>query len=236
MRALASFFKKTEGKQTQLIEENKCIGCDLCLDVCEVGLWPILLVEHTKAGRYEDCQKLGIDYCTDCDDCTYECPMEIPLFKYLRVARVLSYYRSNKSGLVPVLLEVQTNFGYLSKEIIHFIADFLNLTEGHIYSVASFYKRLRLTPPGRHHIRVCQGTACHIRGAPHVLKEIEKAVGISEGETSSDMEYTLDSVACIGCCSLAPCLTVNDKVHGKLDDGKVKKILEPLSVRDKTDN
>ena len=157
MAGLLTLFKKPKEKHAarESIEENKCIGCDLCLEVCEAGLWPTMLVEHAKAGRYEECQKLGIDYCIDCGDCTYECPMEIPLYKYLRIARILSLYRGNKSGLVPVLLKVQANFGYISKETIYFIADFLNIPEGHIYSVASFYKRLRLSPPGRQHVRVC---------------------------------------------------------------------------------
>jgi NADH-quinone oxidoreductase subunit E len=224
---IPSIFRRSGEKNPakERAEKNPCIGCDLCLEVCEEGLWPDLLYEHARGGRYEECRRLGIDYCTDCDDCTHECPADVPLSKYLRVARVLSFYKGNKSGLIPVLLEVQANFGYLPIETIKSVADFLNVSEGHIYSVASFYKRLRLTPPGRQHIRVWQGTACHIRGASQVLRHLEKATGINEGETSPDMEYTLDSVACVGCCALAPVVTVNNKVYGKMDDEKVKKIL-----------
>lgn len=137
---------------------------------------------------------------------------------------ILSFYRGDKKELIPILLEVQNNFGYLPKEAILAVADFLNLPEGHIYSVASFYRRLRLLPLGRHRVTVCRGTACHIRGASHILREVEKAMGLKEGETSSDLEYTLDTVACLGCCALAPCLTVNGRVHGTMTVDKVKEL------------
>ncbi|MBI5969028.1 MAG: NAD(P)H-dependent oxidoreductase subunit E [Deltaproteobacteria bacterium] len=137
---------------------------------------------------------------------------------------ILSFYRGHKSELIPILLEVQTNFGYLPKEAILLVADFLNLPEGHIYAVASFYRRLRLLPLGKQRVTVCRGTACHIHGGPHILREVEKAMGIKEGETSSDLEYTLDTVACVGCCALAPCLTVKGQVHGAMTVDKVKEL------------
>jgi len=142
---------------------------------------------------------------------------------------ILSFYRGHKRELIPILLEVQTNFGYLPKEAILLVAEFLNLPEGHIYSVASFYKRLRLLPLGRQRVTVCRGTACHIRGGAKILKEAEKALGIEEGETSSDLEYTLDTVACVGCCALAPCLTVNGRVRGIMSADKVRKLFAATS-------
>ncbi|HIE17920.1 MAG TPA: NADH-quinone oxidoreductase subunit NuoE [Dehalococcoidia bacterium] len=146
---------------------------------------------------------------------------------------ILSFYQGHKSELIPILLEIQNNFGYLPKEAILLVSNFINVPKGHIYSVASFYTRLRLLPLGRHRVTVCRGTACHIRGAPQILKEIENVLGIKEGETSSDLEYTLDTVACIGCCALAPCLTVDGKVHGAMNTDKVKKIFEASSVKGK---
>jgi NADH:ubiquinone oxidoreductase subunit E len=148
---------------------------------------------------------------------------------------ILSFYRGDKRELVPILLEVQTNFGYLPKEAILLVADFLNLPEGHVYSVASFYRRLRLLPLGRQRVTVCRGTACHIRGGPPILREVEKAMGLKEGETSSDLEYTLDTVACIGCCALAPCLTINGKVHGAMTVDKVKELFAASSSGGKHD-
>jgi NADH-quinone oxidoreductase subunit E len=145
---------------------------------------------------------------------------------------ILSFYRGEKRELIPILLDVQTNFGYLPKEVIRLVADFLNLPEGHIYSVASFYKRFRLLPLGRQHITVCRGTACHIRGSPDILRQIEKLTGLKEGETSADLEYTLDTVACLGCCALAPCLAINGRVYGLMTLKKVNKLFAPSNGGD----
>lgn len=141
---------------------------------------------------------------------------------------ILSFYRGKDSDLVPILLEIQANFGYLPKEAIELVSSFLNIPEGQIYSVASFYAHFRLLPLGKQRITVCRGTACHIRGAPKILEEIEKAVGISEGETTSDLEYTLETVACIGCCALAPCVKVNNNVYGEMTPEKVTELIPTL--------
>jgi len=142
---------------------------------------------------------------------------------------ILSYYQGGRSDLVPILLEVQVNFSYLPEEATQLIATFLGITEGAIHSVASFYAQFRLTPVGRHRVTVCRGTACHIRGAPHILGEIENEIGIEEGETRSDLEYTLESVACIGCCALAPCIKINQDVHGELTPGKTEQLFLALN-------
>lgn len=134
---------------------------------------------------------------------------------------ILSRYQGKANELIPILLEVQENFSYLPEEAIKSIAGFIDIPEGNIYSVSSFYSQFRLTPIGRQHITVCRGTACHVRGAPQILSELEQEIGIAEGETSDDLEYTLESVACIGCCALAPCLKVNGNVHGEMTAQKV---------------
>jgi len=145
-----------------------------------------------------------------------------------RVRQILSSYESEPGRLVPILLDVQTSIGYLPEEGVQMVARFLNIGVGQIYSVASFYSRFQLTPVGRHRVTVCRGTACHIRGAPQILGEIEKGVGLKEGETSSDLEYTLETVACIGCCALAPCIKINADVHGELTPRRVKEVLLSL--------
>ena len=142
-----------------------------------------------------------------------------------RLRAILSSYGNGSGQLIPMLLEVQTNFSYLPEEAIQRIADSLDVDVGAIYSVASFYGQFRLTPVGRQRVTVCRGTACHIRGAPQILGEIENRIGIEEGETSSDLEYTLESVACIGCCALAPCIKVNQEVHGEMTAGRVKELV-----------
>jgi len=135
---------------------------------------------------------------------------------------ILSFYRGEKNELIPILLEVQANFGYLPEDAIQLIASFFKIAEGKIYSVASFYAQFRLLPLGRQRVTVCRGTACHIRGSPHILREVEKTIGVKEGETTSDMEYTLETVACIGCCALAPCLKINNSVCGEMSLEKVR--------------
>jgi NADH-quinone oxidoreductase subunit E len=100
---------------------------------------------------------------------------------------ILSFYKGKRRELIPLLLEMQANFGYLPEEAIQMTASFLNITEGEVYSVASFYSQFRLAPLGRNRVTVCRGTACHIRGAPQLLAEIERELGLKEGETSSNL-------------------------------------------------
>ena len=133
---------------------------------------------------------------------------------------ILSSHGKGSDNLVPILLDVQSTFGYLPESVIHRIAEFMGITTGQVYSVASFYKRFQLKPVGRQRITICRGTACHIRGAPQIVTEIEQAINLKEGETSKDMEYTLETVACIGCCALAPCLKINETVHGAMTPRK----------------
>jgi len=138
---------------------------------------------------------------------------------------ILGSYRGDRGELVPILQEVQDNLGYLPENIMLDIAKFIGVSESHVYSVASFYAQFRLLPLGRKRVAVCRGTACHIRGAPQILNMVEKTIGLKEGETSDDLEYTLETVACIGCCALAPCVRINKDVSGEMTPEKAKEIL-----------
>ena len=138
---------------------------------------------------------------------------------------ILSFYRGKRHELIPILLEIQANFGYLPEDAIELISSFLDMAEGEVYSVASFYAQFRLVPLGKRRVTVCRGTACHIRGSSQILREVEKAVGVKEGETSSDMEYSVETVACIGCCALAPCLRIDNDVRGEMTVEKVRGLL-----------
>jgi NADH-quinone oxidoreductase subunit E len=137
---------------------------------------------------------------------------------------ILSSFRGERNELVPILQEVQENFGYLPEKTMLEIARFIGVPESQVYSVASFYAQFRLLPLGRKRVAVCRGTACHIRGAPKILSVIEQTIGLKEGETSEDLEYTLETVACIGCCALAPCIRINREVSGEMTHEKAKEL------------
>jgi NADH-quinone oxidoreductase subunit E len=138
--------------------------------------------------------------------------------------QILASFKGERGELVPILQEVQDNLGYLPEKAMLDIAKFIDLPESRVYSVASFYTQFRTLPLGRRRVAVCRGTACHIRGAPHILSTIEKTIGLKEGETSDDLEFTLETVACIGCCALAPCIRLNKDVAGDMTPEKARKL------------
>jgi len=132
-----------------------------------------------------------------------------------RLTPILARYRGKRGGLIPLLQEVQGELGYLPEEALRLVADALDLTLAQVCGVASFYAQFYFEPRGRHVIRVCTGTACHIRGAPGILARLEQELGISPGETTEDMAFTLETVNCVGCCALAPVVVVDDRVLKK---------------------
>lgn len=142
-----------------------------------------------------------------------------------RLQRILSCYQGESHELIPILQRVQREFGYLDKEAMHRVAEFVRVPEGQVYGVATFYAQFRFTPIGKKHVMVCRGTACHVRGAPRILQEIKRQLGINEGETTPDLEYSLETVACIGACGLSPCVMINEKVEANLTPKKVRKSL-----------
>ncbi len=137
---------------------------------------------------------------------------------------ILSSYKGKKDELIPILQGVQKELGYLPKAAMIEIARFIGVPESRIYAVATFYAQFRFTPIGRNHVMACRGTACHVRGAPRILDHIQQELGIKEGETTSDLEFSLESVACIGACGLSPCIMINDRVEAKLTPKKIAKL------------
>ena len=142
-----------------------------------------------------------------------------------RIDKILESYTGEKAELIPILQHVQQVFGYLPEEALSQIAQFVDVPECTVFGVATFYAQFKLVPTGRNVVKVCRGTGCYVRGAPRILDELEKILGIKDGETTPDREYTLETVACFGSCALAPVMVVNDKVYGRLTTDKVKKIL-----------
>ena len=141
-----------------------------------------------------------------------------------RLNEILSSYQGKKEELIPILQQVQQVFGYLPEPMMKKIAKFLKLPESTVFGVGTFYAQFKLVPSGRNIIRVCRGTACHVRGGARILREVEKNLGIKPGESTPDLEYSLETVACFGACALAPVTLVNDKVHGRMTKAKVKEI------------
>lgn len=146
--------------------------------------------------------------------------------QYVQLDEILAKYKDTKGALIPVLQQAQDAYGYLSQEVITRIAQGLDIPLSSVYGVVTFYSQFHMNPRGRFIIRVCQGTACHVRGAKAVLTEIENKLGIKAGETTPDLRFTLETVACIGACGLAPVLMVNDDTHGRLKPESVSEILE----------
>jgi NADH-quinone oxidoreductase subunit E len=142
-----------------------------------------------------------------------------------RLNEILSSYEGREDELIPILQQVQQVFGYLPEPAMKRIAKFLKLPESTIFGVGTFYAQFKLIPTGRNIIRVCRGTACHVRGSAQILAEIEKQLGISANETTPDLEYSLETIACFGSCALAPVVVINNKVHGRMTATKAGKIL-----------
>jgi NADH-quinone oxidoreductase subunit E len=139
---------------------------------------------------------------------------------------VFASYKGEKNELIPVLQDVQEKIGYLPDEAMREVARFVRVPESKVFGVATFYARFHLQPRGRHIVRLCCGTACHVRGASKVADKVKDVLKVSVGQTTSDMKYTYEEVACIGACGLAPVMTIDDKTFGKLDPDKTKKIIE----------
>jgi NADH-quinone oxidoreductase subunit E len=142
-----------------------------------------------------------------------------------RLAAILESFEGQGHELIPLLQQVQREFGYLRQEDMREVARFCRVPESQVYAVATFYAQFRFRPIGRKHIMVCRGTACHVRGAPRILQELEKQLGIKEGETTADLEHSLETVACIGACGLSPCVMINNRVEARLTPKKVAETL-----------
>jgi len=138
-----------------------------------------------------------------------------------RLQAIFADYGGKREELIPLLQQVQADYGYLPQEAMLAVARFTRVPEASVYAVATFYAQFRFTPIGETHIMVCRGTSCHVRGAPRILAQIEKQLGIKEGQTTPDLKYSLETVACIGACGLSPCIMTNKKVQAKMTPKKV---------------
>ncbi len=141
---------------------------------------------------------------------------------------MLEKYEQHCDSLIPVLQGVQEKFGYISEDSVEGIAKYLNISQTYIYGVATFYTQFRFTRPGDHFVRVCQGTACHVRGGQRIMNEVVKFLGITPGETTPDYKFSLERVACFGSCALSPVVVMDDKVYGRMTPQKAKLLLREI--------
>ena len=142
-----------------------------------------------------------------------------------QITKILSRHTGQKDELIPILQEVQEEFGFLSSDAMKRVAKFLHITENTAFGVATFYAQFRFHPRGKNRITVCRGTACHVRGSPRIVTEVEKLLSIKPGEITSDMEWEMETIACFGSCALAPVMVVNGNVYGRMTPARVAEII-----------
>ncbi len=146
---------------------------------------------------------------------------------------ILSGLNGNKGNLIPVLQRVQNELGYVPPVAMEEVAAHFNIPAVDVYGVITFYNQFRLTPPGKNQVKICMGTACHMRGA-HIIQEAwERRLNITVGETTDDREFSLERVACVGCCTMAPVVLINEEVHGKMTPTRVDGLLFSHSLEKK---
>jgi NADH-quinone oxidoreductase subunit E len=150
-----------------------------------------------------------------------------------KVEEILKSYSGGSEELIPILQQTQHVFGYLPSRAMKRIAEFVREPESTVFGVATFYAQFKLVPSGRNIVRVCRGTACHVKGGSRILREVQHRLGIKPGESTPDFEYALETVACIGACALAPTMTINNETHGEMTTKKVAEIFARRSEGDK---
>jgi len=142
-----------------------------------------------------------------------------------KIDAIISRHKTEKWGLIPLLQEVQETVGYIPPESIEPISRALNMYPSQVQGVITFYSGFTLTPKGKYVLRCCRGTACHVKGSRSILRLMKKELGLEEGETSPDYQFTLETVACLGACFLAPTMMVNRNYFGKLSPSKISSVL-----------
>lgn len=147
---------------------------------------------------------------------------------------ILARRKRERVELIPILQEAQERFGYLPREVMLETANFLHVPASSVYGAATFYNQFRLTPIGRQPIKVCLGTACHMKGGRLVMDAFEREVGIKVGDVTADGELSLDRVACIGCCVMAPVAVVGDNIHPQMTPFKVEEVLAGVRQKEKS--
>jgi NADH-quinone oxidoreductase subunit E len=181
-------FHATIAKKPRYVDETKCTGCGACSLTCPV-LYKFQTPEPVSASE----QIIGDDLA--------------------RLDAIMDKYEDEKGILISVLQDITNEFNYLPESVLRYVSERLDVPLSQVYNVATFYTSFSLEPRGDHVIRVCQGTACHVRGGARVLGEIERILGIKAGETTPDLGFTLETVNCLGCCALGPVVVIDEEYN-----------------------
>lgn len=145
---------------------------------------------------------------------------------------IIQKYRNVKGNLIPILQHTQELFGYIPKEAFLYISEETGLKLSDMFGVATFYAQFRLNPVGKHIIKVCHGTACHVQNANKITDALQESLNVKDGETTEDNLFTLESVACLGCCSLAPVMMIGEETYGKLSGSEAVKIVKEIKIKE----
>jgi len=153
--------------------------------------------------------------------------------KFEKVCQILDRHQRNPSKLIPILQEVQAVYRYLPEDVLTFVATSLDLSPARVYGVATFYSHFTLVPQGKYVLRLCDGTACHVKESVPILEAIRKRLGLTgKNKTTADQLFTVDTVSCLGACGLAPVVVVNDEVHGQMNPEKGVALIEEIMKRE----
>ncbi|MBN2139193.1 MAG: NADH-quinone oxidoreductase subunit NuoE [Sedimentisphaerales bacterium] len=188
-------------KKARSVDPDKCTGCGECSEHCLVK--NIVYLEPPAVPKIE----------LEADDLS-------------KVDEIIGRYSGGRESLLPILQSINTEFNWLPEGMLRRVAEIKQIPIEHILRLATFYKSFSLEPRGKHIVTVCTGTACHVKGAPRILERFERDLGIQTGQTTSDMQFTLEAVRCIGCCGLSPVITIGEDLYGKLSPAEAAKILE----------
>jgi len=196
----AGHFQIEVKQKARYVDVTKCTGCGLCLAQCPTRNLPRFDVE-------EEPVIIDLQFKTLVDD-------------------LLAEHGTSQSAVIRVLQEVNTRLRYLPREVIAYLGRTLNIPVSRLYRIGTFYKSFSFIPRGRHTISLCDGTACHIRGSPRLIAELKRELKIDVGQTTPDRRFSLEIVRCLGCCSLAPVVKVDERIYGSVKPAEISKILK----------
>lgn len=197
----AGNFKVRVKKKARYVDPDKCTGCGECVENCLVK--NIVYLEQPAVPK-----------------------IEIEQDERVKVDKITNRYEGGRETLIPILQDINSEFNWLPPEILMRVAEVKQIPLEHILRIATFYKAFSLKPRGKNIITVCTGTACHVKGAQRILDRLERELGIVTGETTSDMQFTLEAVRCLGCCGLSPVVTVGEDLYGKMNPAKAAALID----------